>query len=98
MKEQNLHREVVRESKSIFYDTTGFQVDETQHYHLCRECAGYSEVSAKGLDSHIHAFTLPFNSCLKCQTKARDHFSRIKQQSNTIIVLQDRVEDFYEVK
>ncbi|MCP3927993.1 MAG: DNA-3-methyladenine glycosylase I, partial [Bacteroidetes bacterium] len=41
--------------------------------------------SAKGLNSHIHAFTVPFNSCPKCQRSARDHFSRTKQKANTIV-------------
>ncbi len=98
LKEKYVNREVVRERKSIFYDTTGFHVDELRHYHLCPECPGYSEVTAKGLNSHIHAFTIPFNSCPQCQSKAKDHFSRTKVVADTVTALQDRIDDVYEVK
>ncbi len=98
LKDEFRAKEVVQERKSIFYDTTGFHVDETRHYYVCPECPGYSEVTARGLDSHIHAFTLYFNSCPKCQIKARDHFTRTKTDANTITALQDRIEDIFEVK
>jgi len=34
-KKEALKKKVVSERKSIFYDTTGFNVDETRQYHLC---------------------------------------------------------------
>ena len=88
----------VVERKRIYYDTTGFQVGETRVYHLCPECPGHSEVIAEGLDQHIHGFCIPFNSCPRCQAKARDAFSREKRERDTITVLQDRVRDVFERK
>ena len=98
LKDQFLDRETVREKKSVFYDTTGFHVDEVRHYHLCPECPGYTEVTARGLHTHIHAFTVPFNGCPKCHAKARDHFAGTQAAANTVTALQDRIEDVYEVK
>ncbi len=89
---------IVRDSRSIFYDTVGFSVTETRSYHLCQECPGFTEVKAEGLNNHIHAFTLPFNCCPKCQVKARNTFAKTKADRQTSVVLQDRVEDIYEMK
>ncbi len=84
--------------KQIFYDTTGFQVGETRVFHLCPECPGYTEVIAEGLNRHVHGFTVPFNSCKKCQTAAKDNFANTKKEHGTLTVLQNRVEDVYEKK
>ena len=84
--------------KEIFYDTTGFEVTETRVYHLCRECAGYSEVVGEGLNQHVHGFSVPFNACKSCRQKARDSFAKTKKQSDTAVVLQDRVADIFEKK
>jgi acetoin utilization deacetylase AcuC-like enzyme len=84
--------------KQIFYDTTGFQVGETRVYHLCKDCPGYTEIIGEGLSQHIHAFSIPFNGCKKCQIKARDVFSHTKKEFSTITVLQDRIDDIYETK
>ncbi len=92
------HKEYVVERKQIFYDTTGFAVSETRVYHLCKHCSGYSEVVGEGLNQHIHAFSIPFNSCLRCQQKARAGFTKCKKSSDTLTVLQDRVEDIFETK
>jgi acetoin utilization deacetylase AcuC-like enzyme len=98
MKKQFAGQETVVERKQIFYDTTGFQVGETRVYHLCTDCPGSSEVVAEGLNQHIHAFCVPFNSCKRCQTAARDRFAKTKKEHDTITVLQDRVADIYEKK
>lgn len=98
MKKKFAGQESVVERKQIFYDTTGFQVSETKVYQLCDQCPGYSEIFGEGLNQHIHAFSLPFNSCPKCQQKARDSFTRSKKESDTLTVLQDRVADIYEVR
>ncbi len=91
-------KEVVRERKSIFYDTTGFGVEETKSYHLCPECPGYMELMGYGLGTHVHGFSIPFNSCPKCRQKARDAFAGAEKKSDTVTSLQDRVRDVYEVK
>jgi acetoin utilization deacetylase AcuC-like enzyme len=89
----------VSSSQRIFYDTTGFTVEENSIYHLCRECPGYTEVSASGLNNDIHAFTVPFNCCPVCQTRAKDGFHRCDAAGQRkSIVLQDRIDDLYEVK
>ncbi len=98
MKKQFADQRSIVERKQIFYDTTGFQVGETRVYHLCPECPGYTEVVAEGLNRHIHGITIPFNSCKRCQTTARDSFAKTKKEPQTITVLQDRVEDVYEKK
>ena len=97
-KQHALKQKTVTEQKQIFYDTTGFHVDEKRSYHLCPDCPGYSEVNASGLDNHIHAFTVPFNACPKCQRTARDAFAASRPKSHTITALQDRIEDNYETK
>jgi acetoin utilization deacetylase AcuC-like enzyme len=84
--------------KQIYYDTTGFQVDENRLYHLCPECPGWTEVRASGLQNHIHAFSVPFNACRTCQTSARDLFSATKSAPQRQVVLQDRIADLYETK
>ncbi len=98
LKRQYARQQSVVERKQIFYDTTGFHVGETRVYHLCPECPGYSEVMAEGKSRHIHGFCIPFNSCKKCQTKARDSFSNTSKEHHTITVLQDRVTDVFERK
>ncbi len=98
LRKQYLGQQSVVERKQIFYDTTGFHVGETRVYHLCPECPGYSEVMAEGKSRHIHGFCLPFNSCKKCQTKARDNFANTTKEHHTITVLQDRVADIFERK
>lgn len=91
-------RRIVTNSKSIFYDTTGFHVQEKINYHLCPKCPGYSETTATGNNRRIHAFTVPFNSCPQCQGEARDLFSKSKPEAGKICALQDRIEDIYETK
>lgn len=91
-------QDTVVERKRIFYDTTGFQVGETRVYHLCPECPGYSEVFAEGQNLHAHGFCAPFNSCKNCQVKANDGFSNTTKEHDTIVVLQNRVEDIFERK
>lgn len=88
----------VVQRKQIFYDTTGFQVSETRVYHLCKECPGFTEVMAEGLNQHIYGFSVPFNGCKKCQKKARDKYSKTKPTHDTITVLQDRPSDIFEKK
>ncbi|WP_240910115.1 histone deacetylase [Desulfopila sp. IMCC35008] len=100
---EHLRREMadkpVRASqRSIFYDTTGFVVEEARIYHGCPECPGYAELTAKGLNNRVRAFTVPFNSCPKCHTKAKDEFQASEKSLRWTTVLQDRIEDVYEVK
>ena len=97
-KKEALKKKIVKEHKQIFYDTTGFQADEVRSYHLCPDCPGFSEVAASSPKSRIHAFTVPFNACPKCQRSARDLFSTTKPAAQTITALQDRIEDIYETK
>ncbi len=98
MRKKYSGQESVVERKQIFYDTTGFQVGETRIYQLCKQCPGYSQIIGEGLNQHIHAFTVPFNSCPRCQQQARDSFAKQKKESDTLTVLQDRIADIYEVK
>ena len=84
--------------RNIFYDTTGFVVEEGRLYHTCPDCPGYSEVTAKGLNHRIRAFTVPFNACPHCQQRARDEFAASEVSSRWKTVLQDRIDDLYEVK
>ncbi|WP_092221204.1 histone deacetylase family protein [Desulforhopalus singaporensis] len=89
----------VMDRKRIFYDTAGFMVDETKIYHLCPECPGYTEIEASGNNTDLRAFCVPFNGCRSCQTRARDHFQRAPGgTSRRMVVLQDRIDDIYEVK
>ncbi len=97
-KKEALRQKVTSEHKQIYYDTTGFHVDETRSYHLCPECPGYSEVKASGRRNSIHAFTVPFNACPKCQRRAKDLFCTTQPSPQTITALQDRIEDIYETK
>jgi len=89
---------VVTETRRIFYDTTGFAVEEKRTYHLCPICPGVTEIAAEGLNNHIHAFTVQFNCCPKCHQEAKDKFAGTAKSQTTAIVLQDRIDDFYEVK
>lgn len=98
LKKKYEQQETVVERKQIFYDTTGFQVGETRVYHLCKECPGYTEIIAEGLNQHIHGFTLPFNCCTKCQNRARDSYAKTDIESDTLTILQDRVTDIFETK
>lgn len=98
MRQQFLDRKTVVENKQLFYDTTGFHVNETRTYHLCPQCPGYTEVSSGGRNRHLQAFCIPFNSCRTCQTAARDRFARTPKAHDIMIVLQDRVADIYEKK
>ena len=95
---QRARGEIVTARKQIYYDTTGFQADEKRHYHLCPECPGWTEVFASGLGNQIHAFTIPFNACRRCQQDGRDQFSTTKATSRCQVILQDRIADLYEVK
>lgn len=96
LKKQYEGQQTVVARKRIFYDTTGFQVGETRVYNLCPDCPGYSEVVAEGLHQHLHGFCIPFSCCRKCSIKARDGFVRAPRESDTLTVLQDRVEDIFE--
>ena len=77
-KQEAQQRRIVTNQKNIFYDTTGFHVQEKTSYHLCPDCPGYTEVKATGHNRHLHAYTVPFNACPKCQGEARDMFSTDK--------------------
>lgn len=92
--------EVVEERKSIFYDTTGFGVEQVRRYILCPDCPGFTEVRAVGAGELLHAFSVPFNGCKKCQDAARDAWFRASsaKKRNELLVLQDRVADLYEIK
>lgn len=99
LKEKYANKTIVSSSNNIFYDTTGFTVDETKLYHLCKKCPGYTEITASGLNNDIHAFSVPFNCCSGCHEKAKDHFQKQTSMGpKNITVLQDRVEDMYDVK
>lgn len=91
-------QEQIVESKQIYYDTTGFAVDETRIYHLCKSCPGYTEVDASGLNHDLQAYCLPFNSCSKCQAKARKAYHHARGATRKMTILQDRVADLYEIK
>ena len=97
-KDAHLHKKTVAAQKQIFYDTTGFHVQETKIYHLCPACPGFTEIKATGLKNHIHAFTVPFNACPRCHKRAKDSFAVTKPEPQTVIALQDRLEDIYETK
>jgi hypothetical protein len=97
-KNASLHKGTVATHKQIFYDTTGFHVEETKIFHLCPECPGFTEIKATGLRNHIHAFTVPFNACPKCQGRAKDGFILTKTAPQTVIALQDRIGNIYETK
>ncbi|PIE64852.1 MAG: histone deacetylase [Desulfobacterales bacterium] len=98
LRKQWRSEERVTEQRQIFYDTTGFHVEESKYYYPCRHCPGYTMVSARGLNRHIHGFTIPFNGCPRCHTKAKDAFINHKADSRTIIALQDRITDIYETR
>lgn len=89
---------IVTTRKNIFYDTTGFSVEENRIFHLCRDCPGITEITASGLNNRIHAFTVPFNSCPKCHNRAKDMFHKGEKSSRIRTILQDRIEDIYAVK
>lgn len=97
-KNAHVHQGTVTSRRQIFYDTTGFHVEESKIYHLCPECPGYEEIKATGLRSHIHAFTVPFNCCPTCRQRAKDAFSNTRPSPQTIVALQDRIGDMYETK
>ena len=97
LKKEMAKKPLRAEYRNIFYDTTGFVVEESKLYHTCPDCPGYSEVTAKGLNHRIRAFTVPFNGCPKCQKKARDEFAA-SEKGRWSTVLQDRIDDIYEVK
>ncbi len=98
LRKEALNTSIHRSSRNIFYDTTGFVVQEEKEYHLCPRCPGYSKTSTKGLSRQLQAFTIPFNGCPACQQKARNAFAAIPKTSHGHIVLQDRIADIYEVK
>ena len=98
LRQEYVSEEQVVERKRIFYDTTGFQVEETRVYRLCSECPGTTEVMAEGLHQHIHGFCIPFNACRTCQQKARDSFAATPAESQTLTVLQDRTAEIFEKK
>lgn len=90
---------VISANRQIYYDTTGFSVDETRYYYLCGKCPGYEEITASGLNSGCHAFSIPFSCCPSCHVKAKDQFHKTKSGDSTrSVVLQDRIDDLYEVK
>jgi acetoin utilization deacetylase AcuC-like enzyme len=98
LRKQYVGRQTVVEHKQLFYDTTGFHVEENRIYHLCDHCPGFSEVKAAGRNRHLHGFCVPFNSCHRCQAKARDTYAKTPKSHDVITVLQDRRADLYEVK
>ena len=98
LKKEMAEKPIRAEHKNIYYDTTGFAVEEARLYHTCPECPGYTEVTAQGLNNRIRAFTVPFNSCPRCYTKAKDAFAASEKSNTLTTVLQDRIGDVYEVK
>jgi acetoin utilization deacetylase AcuC-like enzyme len=97
-RQEAIQRRVVTKQKNIFYDTTGFHVQEKTSYHLCPNCPGYTEVHGNGRNLHLHAYTVPFNACTGCQNEAKDLFSKIKPEAGLVVALQDRRDDIYETK
>lgn len=98
LKKQYADRQTIVQHKQLFYDTTGFHVEETRTYHLCKECPGYTEVEAAGRNRHLHGFSIPFNSCPRCQAKARDNFTKAEKRPDVLTALQDRPGNLYETK
>lgn len=98
LKKETAGEQVVTSNRRIFYDTTGFDVEETKSYHTCPACPGITEITASGLQSTMHGFTVPFNSCRKCHDKAKDLYLKTEPRGSEMVVLQDRIEDCYEVK
>lgn len=98
LKQKAATQSIVSSSRNIFYDTTGFSVEENRIFHLCPHCPGFTETTASGLNNRIHAFTIPFNSCKKCHTQAKDMFHHSDTTKRIDLILQDRIDDCYEVK
>ena len=96
--EERKQRRVVTTQKNIFYDTTGFHVQERTGYHLCPDCPGYAEVNAVGKNRRLHGFTVPFNACPRCQSEARDNFARQTPEAGLLLALQDRRADIFETR
>jgi hypothetical protein len=98
LKKQQAEKAIHSESRHIFYDTTGFVVEQSRLYHTCPECPGYTEVTASGVNNRVRALTVPFNSCRRCHNRARDLFAAGETSRGQKLVLQDRIDDIYEVK
>ncbi|MGW8194863.1 MAG: histone deacetylase family protein [Desulforhopalus sp.] len=98
LRQKTAKESIVTSSRNIFYDTTGFSVEEHKIYHLCPDCPGLTEVTATGMNNRIHAFCIPFNSCRKCHTRGKEMFYRSEPVKRYDTILQDRINDIYEVK
>ncbi|WP_028585232.1 histone deacetylase family protein [Desulfogranum mediterraneum] len=98
LRREQAEQGVVTTDKRIYYDTTGFDVRESRSYHLCPHCPGFTEITAAGLDRQVHAFSIPFNACPRCHTRAKDRFQKSSGDGHSQVVLQDRIDDLYELK
>ncbi len=90
--------EAVEERQTIFYDTTGFAVEQVRRYILCPHCCGYTEIEARGANQLLHAFSVPFNACAQCAADAGDGWRRevLAKRSGVTVILQDRRNDIYQ--
>jgi len=87
-------KEVITESRRVYYDTDMIMEQQTRSYYPCERCAGIDAIESRSdRGDHVYAVTIPRGACPSCREKGASLFESSKKQRLTNRYLQDRDQD-----
>ncbi len=85
--------------RSIFYDTDGLSETQYESLRICNDCSGVLKIdSSCDNGQRILAVHIPRKACAACQDQGFSWFNAADPEEYDHIVLQDRVEDDYQIR
>ena len=85
--------------RSIMYDTDGFNEHQNETIRICSDCGGTFKIdSTSDLGQHILAIHIPRKACRACLEQGIEWYDSASETSYDMIILQNRVEDTYQVR
>jgi len=87
-------KEVVTESRRVYYDTDGIMEQQVRSYYLCERCSGLDVIESRSdRGDHVYAITIPRGACPSCRERGTFLFESSKKQNFTNRYLQNRTQD-----
>ncbi len=91
--------EFVKRSKTVFYDTDSIIEEQKETVRVCRDCAGVVKIdSYADTGYHLLGICVPRKACNTCLVLGRQWFEEGNVDRFSLVCLQDRVADEYQVK
>lgn len=92
-------KEIITETKRIYYDTSNILEHQIKTYKRCKSCSGVETIkSTSDKGDNILAITIPLKACLNCYKEGYELYNNSSLKDYTNIYLKDRINDKYKQK